>query len=293
MALAKQHDGVIINADSQQIYKGLPILSAQPDADDMSEVPHRLYNFLDGADICDAHRWRELAKKELDDVLSKGKLPILVGGTGLYINALVDGLSPVPDIPEDVRAETMQLLDEIGIKEFYKRLKGRDTKMAARLDPTNKRRIARAWEVIEATGKSLAEWQKMPREGAPENIRFYMIKVMPDREALRERCNKRFDQMMDNGAFEEIKALNERVRAGELDDLSPITKALGFRAFKAYLESLVKWQEATDMAKAETRQYAKRQITWFRHQVPENIISVITWNPDTDPLPDIERKDAI
>ena len=157
MALGKQHDGVIINADSQQIYKGLPILSAQPDADDMAEVPHRLYSFLDGADICDAHRWRELAKKELDDVLSKGELPILVGGTGLYINALVDGLSPVPDIPDDIRAETMRLLDDIGIEALYKRLKDRDAEMAARLDPTNKRRVARAWEVIEATGKSLAK----------------------------------------------------------------------------------------------------------------------------------------
>ena len=291
MHIARAHDGVIINADSQQIYKGLPILSAQPSQNDMREIPHRLYSFLDQDDVCDAHRWRELAKAEINEALKSGKLPIIVGGTGLYISALVDGLSPVPDISDAVRAEINSFVDQHGKQALYEKLREKDPEMASKLDPENKRRVARALEVLEETGVSLAEWQKRPKEGAPEGVGFHMIFATPDRETLRYQCDKRFEQMMEDGAMEEIKCLNTKIEKGVLGDLSPVTKAIGFRPVRDWLNAKLTWDDAMDKAKAQTRQYAKRQVTWFRHQLPENLKSVIELNPQTDRPPAIIRVD--
>lgn len=291
MHIARNHDGIIINADSQQIYKGLPVLSAQPTEQEMREIPHRLYSFLDQEEVCDAHRWRELAKAEIESTLKSGKLPIIVGGTGLYISALVDGLSPVPDISDTVRADINSFVDQHGKQALYAKLREKDPEMANKLDPENKRRVARALEVLEETGISLAEWQKRPKEGAPENVGFHMIFATPDRETLRRKCDARFEQMMEDGALEEIKRLNTKIESGILGDLSPVTKAIGFRPFRDWLNAKLTWEDAMDKAKAQTRQYAKRQVTWFRHQLPENLKSVLELNPETDRLPVIKRTD--
>ena len=275
LEIASRENGVIINADSQQIYKALPILSAQPGEDELQQCPHRLYNFLDPEEICDAHRWRELAKQEIHKALEAGKKPILVGGTGLYINAMVDGLSPVPDIPDEIRKKTSDLADKIGVDAFFEELKNKDPVMASRLDPRNKRRLTRAWEVLEATGRSLADWQEEPKQGAPESVSFDLVVIDVPREILRQRCDTRLEHMIELGALNEVRALKSLIDAGRLDTLSPITKALGFKPFKAWLEGEMTWDEALFQAKAQTRQYAKRQQSWFRHQLPENAKSVI------------------
>lgn len=287
--LALQLDGVIINADSQQIYKGLPILSAQPDDRDLAKVPHRLYDFLEPNEICDAHRWRELARNEICQVLDKNKLPVLTGGTGLYINALVDGLSPVPDIPESIRRQTNDLIEEIGTEKFFQKLKHKDPVSAENLDPFNKRRLARAWEVLEATNIPLSQWQEEPLEGAVDEVKFVMVFVCPKREALRERCDNRFDEMVRLGAVEEVKWLSDKIDRKEVSDINPITKALGFIPLRDYLKGEFEWEEAVEIAKAQTRQYAKRQVTWFKNKSPDNIMQKIIYDPASDRPPEFYR----
>ena len=264
----------IINADSQQLYKGLPILSAQPGPEDLAQVPHRLYAVLDGATACDAHAWREMAKVEITAAHDAQELPILVGGTGLYLSAMIDGLSPIPDIPDDIRAAAAALVEDIGAHALHQKLAQRDPATAKRLDPSNKRRIARAWEVLEATGRPLSDWQDAPKEGTPDNIDFHFVTLIPERQRLYERCNLRFDQMITAGVMEEVTVLSRRIDRGELDENAPVTRALGFHHLRNVLMGDMAVDEAIELSKVQTRQYAKRQVTWFRHQRPLGVASI-------------------
>ena len=178
--LAAKHDGVIINADSMQVYDGLHILTAQPTEEDQAQVPHKLYGTLHPNESCSAGNWREMVEPLIHETLNNGKTPIIVGGSGLYIKALVDGLSPMPDIPQDIRDAAGEKQKELGNPAFHEALKERDPVMAARLDPFNTARLIRAWEVLEATGQSLAEWQEMPRLSPPEDWEFHVTLVMPE-----------------------------------------------------------------------------------------------------------------
>lgn len=267
MELAKDHDGVIINCDSLQIYDALPMLTAQPSEEDFAEIPHRLYAHLHPNDVCSAGNWRELAMPVIKDVLEAGKTPIICGGTGLYIRALTDGLSPIPDIPDDVRAAVVARYEEIGAEEFYADLQRRDPDMAARFHVNHKARIIRAMEVLEATGKSLAEWQKLEREGPPEHWEFKIEKIIPEREALYERCNHRFRQMIDMGVLDQVKEFSNRIKSGEVNEGVPVTKALGFKPLRAYLKGEMGLEDAIERSQIDTRHYAKRQTTWFRNQI--------------------------
>lgn len=266
-AAAKARNGVVINADSMQIYDALPMLTAQPDADEKSQAPHILYGAMAPHEICSAQIWREMAAKEIDDAHTAGKLPILVGGTGLYIKALIEGFSPVPDIPASIRAIGNALQKELGNPGFHAELAKRDPAMAARLHPNDTQRLIRAWEVLEATGKSLAEWQAAPLGGPPAPYKFEIVLVMPPRDELYDRCNRRFDIMMDNGALDEAAAFQSRIESGAVPAGAPVTHALGFRPLQRHLKGDITRAEAITLAKAETRQYAKRQTTWFRNQV--------------------------
>lgn len=267
LELAETHNGVIINCDSLQIYDALPILTAQPGANDFNAAPHRLYAHLHPNEVTSAGNWRELAIPIIEDVLANGQTPIICGGTGLYIRALTDGLSPMPDVPDDVRADVVARYEELGPEAFYAALHKRDPIMAERFHVNHKARLIRAMEVLEATGKSLAEWQKLERNGPPDHWHFEVEIIMPERAVLYERCNTRFEHMIKHGALEEVEAFAARIDNGEITGDVPITKALGFKQLRAYIRGEQSLDDAIMLSQGETRRYAKRQTTWFRNQI--------------------------
>jgi len=259
--LAERFGGVVINADAMQVYREMRVLTARPDDDAEARAPHRLYGFLPVTEGFSAARWRERAVEEIRAAQSEGRLPIVVGGTGLYLRALTDGLSPVPEIPDDVRTRIRARVAEIGPEAFHAEFAARDPAMAARLRPSDSQRLARAAEVLEATGTSLAEWQG--RASADEGFRFRTLVLLPPREALHEACDARFRAMVESGALDEARAM----RALGLDPSLPATRAVGLRELIRHLGGEIGLEEAIGLAQAATRQYAKRQITWFRNQL--------------------------
>ena len=214
MALAERFDGVVINADSMQVYRDLAILTARPSAGDEARVPHRLFGLLDAADICSVARWRDLALAEIDAAHADGRRAIVVGGSGLYLRALMSGIAPVPPIPQAVRDAARARHVELGAMAFHAALAGRDPVMAARLAPGDRQRTIRAWEVIEATGRSLADWQAETAAAVP--FVFDVVLLLPPRAALYAACDSRFAAMLDVGALDEVRALDARVANGEV-----------------------------------------------------------------------------
>jgi len=269
MGLARELNGAVINADSMQVYAELPILTAQPDAAARAAVPHRLYGVLSAAEICSAARWADMAWAAVDDAVRAGLQPIVVGGTGLYIQVLMRGLSPVPEIAPEIRQETRKLLGQLGPEAFHARLAGRDPAGTARLRPTDPQRLARAWEVLEATGRSLADWQA---EGSPvrQDVEFLPFVLNPDREALYEAIDRRFAEMVQGGALEEVSALSRM----DLPAQVPALKALGVQELLSHLAGETDMPAAIAAGQQSSRRYAKRQMTWFRNQLKEaNFIS--------------------
>lgn len=270
LELADKHNGVIINADSMQVYNRLPILTAQPSVDDFTNYQHELYSVLDPNTACSAGNWREMVEPLIQSVIEEGKTPIIVGGSGLYVKSLTDGLSPVPDIPEDVRQAVVEKQEKLGNPAFHAELEKLDPVMAERFHPYHTARLVRAYEVLEATGQSLAEWQKIPPLMPPEHWEFHVLLVMPERETLYDRCNRRFDWMIENGAMEEVQAFVDDIRAGDIDETSLLMKALGLKPLIAYLNDELSLDDAKERAQTDTRQYAKRQVTWFKHQIKKD-----------------------
>lgn len=264
--LAARINGVVVNCDSMQIYNALPILTAQPAEEERRTIPHRLYGVLEPNEICAAGRWREMAQSVIEDIFAREQTPIVTGGTGLYIKALMEGLSPMPEIPMDIRETAIQKQKELGNPGFHAELKTLDPEMAARLDPNDSQRLIRAWEVFKATGVSLAAWQRKARLAPPPEWRFEIRKIIPERAELRERINARFVKMLDSGALEEVRTFRNRVRNGEIPEIAPIRKAHGLRFLTRHLDGEISLDEAVALSQTETRQYAKRQITWLRHQ---------------------------
>ncbi|RKQ70383.1 tRNA (adenosine(37)-N6)-dimethylallyltransferase MiaA [Oceanibaculum indicum] len=266
--IAEAFRGVVINADSMQVYADLRVLTARPSEVEERRVPHRLYGVLDGSQKCSAGRWRELALAEIARVHASGQLPVLCGGTGLYLQTLMRGIAPVPAVPASFRAEATALHAQLGGPGFHERLAERDPVMAARLHPGNTQRLIRAWEVLNATGRSLADWQAAPRAGAATGLHFLSFVLLPARAPLYAACDGRFMQMLEMGALEEVRALVAR----GLDPALPVMKALGVRELAAHLAGELTLEEAIDQAQRETRRYAKRQVTWFRHQMEDAMI---------------------
>lgn len=264
---SRNQGGVIINCDSLQIYDGLPILTAQPSPEDYEEAPHQLYAHLHPNQVCSAGNWREMVEPLIHKTLENDQTPIICGGTGLYIKALMEGLSPISDIPDEVRNRVVARYEEIGAKEFYKELEARDPIMAARFHVNHKARIIRAMEVLEATGKSLAQWQEAERISPPDHWNFDVITVMPEREILYDHCNHRFEIMLNNGALEEVADFAKRIESGEVNEGVPLEKALGFKQLRSYLNGEIDKDTAITLAQGETRRYAKRQVTWFKNQL--------------------------
>lgn len=267
LGLARDLDGVIINCDSKQIYDDLYILTAQPTREEQEEVPHRLYGYLHPNDVCSAGNWREMVEPVIEEVLANGQTPIICGGTGLYIKALMEGFSPIPDIPQEVRDATNKMHEELGNPAFYEALKKRDTVMAERLHPYHTARLIRAWEVIESTGVSLSEWQQKEPIKPPENWSFEVELIIPPREEVRARCHTRFLEMLENGALDEVESFQNKLDSGEVRSDIPLARAHGFRFLRAYQTGQISKEEAIEKSVTETRQYAKRQVSWFRNQL--------------------------
>ncbi len=266
IAIAEEFDGVIINADSMQVYSGLRVLTARPDAEEEARAPHRLYGVLDPADYCNAARWRDMALKEIEEVRSAGKLPVIVGGTGLYFDILTKGIAEVPEISDAVRGRLRELQQREGNAVIHRMLSQKDPEMAAKLNEGDTQRLLRALEVVEETGVTLGEWQKRAPSGdILEGPRLWLA-LTPDRAWLYERCDRRLDWMVaEGGALDEVRAL----RARGLDPALPAMKALGVPELIAVLEGRLEQAEAVDRIKMLTRRYAKRQLTWVRNKMCE------------------------
>ncbi len=265
--LAHEKNGVIINADSLQIYNRLPILTAQPSDGDKQVAPHRLYNLLEPNLQMTAGAWRQLALTEIDFAIENNQTPIIIGGTGFYLKALIEGLSPIPEIPASVRIMAEDLMDELGIEGFHNLMREKDPVMAARLHPNDRQRNLRAYEVMAHTGESLSEWQKAPKIEPDPKLVFDIEVIIPEREILYARCDERFKQMVKIGAVEEVAKLDDDIMAGRVNIDAPITHALGFDALQQHVRGEIDLDTAIFMAQNETRHYAKRQTTWFRNQI--------------------------
>lgn len=261
-ALAEARRGSVIDADSMQVYRDLPILTAQPDAQTRARAPHRLYGVLDAAERCSAGRWRAMALAEMETARAQGRLPVLCGGTGLYLKALTEGIAELPPIPPEVRAAAARRLTEIGPAGLHAELQMRDPDTVARLHPNDGQRLQRAWEVLEATGRGLAAWQAAT-QGAPAPWSYFWVVLLPPREALYPACDARLEAMLEAGALAEVRALLAR----GLDPRMPAMKALGVAQFAAHLRGEVSLNQALAAAQQATRRYAKRQLTWLRAQV--------------------------
>lgn len=265
--LAKKLDGIIINCDSMQIYDGLQILTAQPSADDMRQVPHVLYSALQPGEPCSAGIWQAMAVREIETALAQNKTPIICGGNGMYIKVLMEGLSPIPETPPEIRERAVQIQKEIGSVALHEELKKRDPESAARFHPEHTARIVRAWEVFEATGKKLSAWQKEAKNAPPENWNFEIHKIIPEREELYRRCDQRFLKMLDGGALDEVGDFAARIDRNEILETALLAKALGFANIRSHLNGKIGREEAIKLSQTETRQYAKRQVTWFKNQL--------------------------
>jgi tRNA dimethylallyltransferase len=274
LALAGHVNGVIVNADSMQVYAQAPILTAQPSSAEQAQVPHRLYGHVPGAEAYSAGQYVRDVQAVLVEIEAAGKVPVVVGGTGLYFKALLDGLSPVPPIPHDVRArvraECQDLVARFDRYAVWQRLMHRDPAMASRLNCNDLQRVTRALEVWEATGKSLNEWQFVAGAPAIDGDTAIMLVIDRPREDLQARAEVRFDQMMRAGALDEMRAL----AALELSPELPLMRALGVRPLLAHLAGTLSRDDAIAAGKLETRQYIKRQQTWLnRHMMSWNRIS--------------------
>jgi tRNA dimethylallyltransferase len=265
LALAEALGGAIINADSMQVYREAPILTAQPTPADKRHVPHFLYGHVSVAEVYSVGRYAGDAAAVLAEIRASGKLPIFVGGTGLYFMALTDGLAQIPPTPPEVRQGARARLAEIGVAALHAELTALDPRTAAGLRPSDPQRVLRAYEVFEATGRPLVDWQQSPSEPVLKDLRLVKFLADPPREILRARIAARFETMVEQGGLGEAMALKD------LDPSLPAAKLLGLRALSALGEGQLSRAEALARAITATRQFAKRQTTWFRHRMPDYV----------------------
>ena len=266
LALARTRNGTVINADAMQTYDAFPILTAQPSAEERAAVPHRLYGVLPLSETLSAARWAGLAAAEIAESRKAGRLPILCGGSGLYLRALMQGISAIPAVPSELREQANADWQALGGDAFRARLAERDPGIVARLKPGDRQRHVRAWEVLLATGRPLSHWQAGESQPAP--WAFATILLAPDRAWLRERIAARFDVMLKAGVLAEVRA----VFARQPDPKWPGLKAHGAPELFRHLRGEIDVEEARRIAIDHTRQYAKRQMTWFRHQMTPDLV---------------------
>lgn len=277
MALAERLPRpVIVNADSAQLYRDLPVLSAAPTESETSAVPHRLYCEWDGAEACSAAEWAARARTEIERAHGSDEIPILVGGTGLYIRTLLDGIAPVPAIDPAIR----EAVRALPVAEAYAALQTADPGRAAALNPADTARVARALEVVRSTGHPLAHWQERREGGIGDAVALFPAILLPERDWLYRRCDLRFERMLAGGAVEEVATLLAR----GLDPALPVMRAIGVPEIAGWLRGAWSRDEALARGRQATRNYAKRQYTWFRHQPPEQWPKIETYNYDASKL---------
>jgi tRNA dimethylallyltransferase len=267
VALAQALGGEVVNADSMQVYRDLSILTARPGAVETGGVSHHLYGVLAGRETCAAGMWLAWMHRLLPEIWGRGRLPVVVGGTGLYLRALIHGLAPVPQVPAVARAAAAADYDRLGEAAFAAELAALDPVSAAEIPPRNRQRMIRALEVARATGKPLSAWREEPHRGGLSRPPVTLL-IDPDRVWLYERCDRRFLAMLDAGAWEQVA---DALAAG-LSVEDPVCRGLGTRALVAALAGEIGRDAAVERAQRETRNYAKRQLTWFRHQLAADVV---------------------
>ncbi|WP_183994474.1 tRNA (adenosine(37)-N6)-dimethylallyltransferase MiaA [Sphingomonas kyeonggiensis] len=260
LALAEKHNGTVINADSMQVYADLRVLTARPPVEEEKRAPHRLFGHIDGAEAHSAARWAAEARAAIHEAHEEGRLPILVGGTGMYLRTLLEGIAPVPEIDSLIRAEVRAL----PVEEARAELARLDPETAARLGPIDSLRISRALEVVRSTGKSLRDWQEERHGGIGGEVRVAATILLPDKTWLADRIDRRFRHMV-KVAQGEVEALLART---DVPDDAPVLRAIGVREIGLALSGESNLDEAHFAGSLATRQYAKRQYTWFRRQPP-------------------------
>lgn len=267
LKIADDFDVVVINADALQIYQLLPILSCQPNSKDLKKVEHNLYSILDPNQSSSVGLWLKLVAKSIEDAWNRHKLPLIVGGSGMYISRLVDGITEIPEINTEIKNEARNLFDSISVAEFKKILldMGQEENTILNLD---KQRLIRNYEVLKQTGKSFNWWLKQPAKFLFPEARFLHFNLNPDRDLLYDNCNQRFNQIIDSGAIKEVENLMQI----ELNPFSSITKTIGYQEIKDFLLAKIDFKTMILSASKKTRNYAKRQITWFNNQFQEKVV---------------------
>ena len=265
LRLAAMIDGVIVNADSMQVYRDLRVITARPTVEEEAQAPHLLYGQVDAAENYSTGRWLRDARVAIDEVRSAGQVPIVVGGTGLYFMTLTRGLAAVPPIPPDIRADVRGRLESEGVAPLYVELLERDPVTAHRVMPGDRSRISRALEVVLATGRSISDWHKEGMPPTVEDTQAARVFLDVDRDELTRRIVARFDAMLAAGALTEV----ERLAARKLNPLLPAMKAHGVPWLIRHLRGEIGLEEAADGGKRDTRRYIKRQATWFKNQMPD------------------------
>ena len=266
MKLANELNGEIINADSMQVYNELKILTSRPSTNDAQNIPHNLFGIRKMVEPCSVNIWFKLAKKSISEIIDRGKVPIACGGTGMYIHYLSKRLSKIPEIPNRVRLQAREKLKIIGNENFSKELVKLDPLLGNKIPIGDSQRLTRAWEVMKATGQSLAAWNMESDQATDLNL--YHVLLIPDREILYRICDQRFLGFMDQGAVAEA----ETIKNMNLDPSLPAMKALGLSQIIKYLDGEMNLDDAIKQAQQKTRNYAKRQMTWFRNQLKPNFL---------------------
>lgn len=273
---ARRREAVVINADSAQVYADLAVLSARPSPEEMQGIRHRLFGEWDGSESCSAADWAARARDVIAEVHASGGVPVLVGGTGLYLRTLLDGIAPVPPIDPAVR----EAVRAMPVAQAYAALQAEDPAKAAALSAADTTRVARALEVVRSTGRPLADWQADRAGGIGDSVKLHARVLLPPRDWLYERCDRRFALMLANGAIAEV----ERLLARHLDPALPVMRAIGVPELAALLAGEITAAEAETRGAQATRNYAKRQYTWFRNQPPPEWQRIESFDYDTEAL---------
>lgn len=260
LELAELMDGEIINADSMQLYADLRVVTARPDAEEEARIPHHLYGVVDGGQRASVAAWLEMAAGAIADVRGRGRIPVIVGGTGMYLSAGLTGIAPIPDVPDDIHQSCMQDLGNWGGAAFREALGVLDAETAERLFDGDSQRLVRAMGVVRATGRPISAWQRDPHQGALPGTAF-TVAVLPPRQKVYDAIDRRFEKMMEEGAQQEVARLGAR----ELDPGLPVMKAIGVREILAFQRGEISRLRAIELASRDSRHYAKRQLTWLRN----------------------------
>lgn len=267
--IAKAFNGVVLNCDSMQIYKDIPIIAATPDEKEKKQVEHRLFELYDCAKRGNVVEWLDLCVAEIKKLWSENRLPVVVGGTGFYIDALINGITPIPEVPQDIRDKINLRLQNEGLESLYQYLLNIDEDTALKVGANDKTRICRTLEIYEYTNIKVSDWYKKPLIKKLPEANFCVVKIMPSIDEIAERCKMRLDKMVfELGVIKEIETLVKR----NLPEDLPAMKALGVPELSRFVRGETSLEEALDLAKLHTRQYAKRQRTWLRNKLPADIV---------------------